>query len=187
MLGSSLPSYILPPRKQHFFPFSWLPPEGTKLWRPHHIMTRANRSLYFKVKFFGGSHRRLGIGQGGDRVGWPHDTCLLGAFLSSPPHHTPGRVLVPHATCGASCTAGRAVLLGVLTKELEPVTEPIPQVGQVLPCAGLCNSEERSLRLGGAKKQAGQWEELPLLPSPVPRPLLFSLLVEGLPSSLPLL
>lgn len=38
---------------------------------------------------------------------------------------------------GAGGPSG-GVMLGILTQELEPVPQPLPQIGQVLPSARLC-------------------------------------------------
>lgn len=58
---------------------------------------------------------------------------------SSPPN--PGGRAPGCSTAGwAGPAAGGAVLLGVLVQELEPVPQPVPQVGQVLTRAGLCRT-----------------------------------------------
>lgn len=36
-------------------------------------------------------------------------------------------------------------------KELEPVSQPIPQVSQVLTCAGLCSGQIKAKGGGGGK------------------------------------
>lgn len=49
----------------------------------------------------------------------------------------PVAVVRAHTSGGAGREAAGAVLLGVLPQELEPVTQAVAQVGQVLPSAWL--------------------------------------------------